>query len=352
MSGQMINTLDTSALGLVHDVQLDYYGKRAAAASGDNTVHIWDVTEGRQQLIGQLKGHEGPVWKVSWAHPRFGNLLATCSYDMKVIVWKEVNGQWQMAYVDTNHTASVNDIEFAPQEYGLRLACASSDGTVSVLSHAPDQQWHRQLIQAHPGGAQTVNWAPVVYRDGMPSGLPRLATGGCDNAVNVWKFENEMWCQDNPRFPHAHTDWVRDVAWRPDGSSVLATGSWDGNVLIWRQEMEGQPWRQICKMQPGGKVECLSWSVTGSIIAVSFGDGDSVLYREAHDGHYEEVGKINEQGYTEVAPKIAVGAVGAPPAGLGASLDGLGQAPQAQANNHVNAELAQQQQSVMDSFGM
>jgi len=348
MSGQMVGTLDTSALGLIHDVQLDYYAKRAAAASGDNTVHIWDVTDGRQQSIAVLRGHEGPVWKVSWAHPRFGNILATCGYDMKVIIWKEERGQWQMAHVDTNHTASVNDVEFAPQEYGLVAACASSDGTVSVLTYSPDGQWHRNVFQAHAGGAQTINWAPVNYRDGAPAGSVRLATGGCDNSVSIWKCEGEVWTPDNPRFPYAHTDWVRDVAFRPDSSSsVLATGSWDQTVIIWTQEMEGQAWRQVCKLQLPGKVECLSWSVTGSLLAVTCGDGESVLFKEAYDGLYEKMGDINEQGYTEVPTKTAPTS---PTAGIpGLVPDGNQAAPPAAS---LSNELAQQQQAVLDSFGM
>ena len=28
--------------------------------------------------------HEGPVWQVSWAHPKYGSILASCSYDRKV----------------------------------------------------------------------------------------------------------------------------------------------------------------------------------------------------------------------------------------------------------------------------
>ena len=28
--------------------------------------------------------HEGPVWQVAWAHPKFGSILASCSYDRKV----------------------------------------------------------------------------------------------------------------------------------------------------------------------------------------------------------------------------------------------------------------------------
>jgi len=49
--------------------------------------------------------HEGPVWQVTWAHPKFGNILASCSYDCKVIIWKETNG-WAKVKEHTVHTAS------------------------------------------------------------------------------------------------------------------------------------------------------------------------------------------------------------------------------------------------------
>lgn len=303
MAGQVLSSFDTSSLGLLHDVQLDYYGKRAAAASGDFTIHVWDITDGQQKPAGHLRGHEGPVWKVSWAHPKFGSLLASCSYDMKVIVWKEVSpGQWQMAYVDTSHAASVNDVEFAPHDHGLRLACASSDGTVSILTFAPHEQtWRRAVFQAHGAGAQAVSWTPVHHHNhdgGLPPSM-RLATGGCDNAVRVWKCEGEAWVQESPPLPVAHSDWIRAVAWRPDSSGVLATGGWDRTVVIWAQEVEGQPWRQVTKLTLAGKVEGLSWSVTGSLLAVSFGDGETAIYKEAYDGHYEETAKVSEVGLAE-----------------------------------------------------
>ena len=37
-----------------------------------------------------LAGHEGPVWQVSWGHPKFGGILASCSFDHRVIIWKEL----------------------------------------------------------------------------------------------------------------------------------------------------------------------------------------------------------------------------------------------------------------------
>lgn len=336
MSGQLLNTLDLNNL-VIHDVQLDYYGKRVAAAAADGSVHIWDVTDNQQKLVGQIKPHDGPVWKVAWAHPKFGGLLATCSYDMKVAVLKEVSSQWYIAYVDSSHAASVNSVAFSPWEFGLNLACASSDGTISILTHTPSQQWRRVSNFAHGGGAQTLSWMPASYRDGSLASPMRLATGGCDNSVRIWKCESDVWMQETPPLPSAHGDWVRDVAWRPDSSCVLASGSWDGSVIIWSQEMDGQPWRQLTKLALPGKVESLSWSVTGSQLAVSCAEGETMIYKELPDGHFEELGTCNEAGFTDkLAPAAAACAPGF----------------DAPAAPDPNSEAAAQKQAVLDAFGM
>ena len=75
----------------------------------DRSVRIFDVKDGTQSLAASLVGHEGPVWQVAWAHPRwtkqnfkmqakalrrFGNILASCSYDRRVLIWQENQGQW------------------------------------------------------------------------------------------------------------------------------------------------------------------------------------------------------------------------------------------------------------------
>lgn len=42
--------------------------------------------------LASLDSHEGPVWQVAWAHPKFGPILASASYDGKVIIWKNDGG--------------------------------------------------------------------------------------------------------------------------------------------------------------------------------------------------------------------------------------------------------------------
>ena len=33
--------------------------------------------------------HSGSVWRVTWAHPEYGQALATCSFDRTVGIWEE-----------------------------------------------------------------------------------------------------------------------------------------------------------------------------------------------------------------------------------------------------------------------
>ena len=49
---------------MVHDAQMDYYGTRLATCSSDRSIKIFEVKEGTQTKVADLKGHEGPVWQV------------------------------------------------------------------------------------------------------------------------------------------------------------------------------------------------------------------------------------------------------------------------------------------------
>ena len=144
---------------------------------------VFDLAGEQASQVAQLAGHEGPVWQVTWAHPKFGSLLASCSFDHKVIVWKEAQeSSWvqactsqcaqchapgdlqkpmrqlphMQAYSAPLHTASVNSVAFAPHELGLMLATASSDGSLSVLSYRQgDGAW--SAVQVTPF------WFPVWH---------------------------------------------------------------------------------------------------------------------------------------------------------------------------------------------
>ena len=43
-------------------------------------------------MTASWKSHYGSVWKVTWAHPEFSQVLATCSFDRTAAIWEEIPG--------------------------------------------------------------------------------------------------------------------------------------------------------------------------------------------------------------------------------------------------------------------
>ena len=134
-----IAQVDSQHDDMIHDSQFDYYAKRLATCSSDRTIKIFEVVGEKYLLSSTLTGHEGPVWQIAWAHPKFGVLLASCSYDGSVLIHREApQNTWSKVYEHKFHDSSVNSVAWAPHEFGLVLACASSDGRVSILEYKSD----------------------------------------------------------------------------------------------------------------------------------------------------------------------------------------------------------------------
>jgi len=295
-------SVDTQHEDMIHDVQPDYYGKRIATCSSDRTIKIFDSNHTQ---VAEIKGHAGPVWQVSWAHPKFGSILASWSYDKKVCVWKETSANaWTKIYEYDKHESSVNAIAWAPHEFGLCLAGASSDCTISVLTHQGDNSWDAfRIQQAHAIGVNAVSWAPAVSPGSLTNAtqptapIKRFVSGGCDNLVKIWRFyENENTWRTEQILEH-HTDWVRDVAWAPNiglPSSTIASCSQDGTVVIWTQESNATNWVKKVLPKFPDVVWRVSWSITGNILAVSGGDNKVTLWKESLDNEWKCISQLDE----------------------------------------------------------
>ncbi|KAM6499322.1 protein transporter SEC13 [Amanita muscaria] len=327
--------IETAHDDMIHDAQLDYYGKRLATCSSDRTVKVFDVIDGEAQRAGQgqtLKGHTGPVWQVAWAHPKYGHILASCSYDGKVLIWKEqqstASGGWSKVKEHTLHTASVNSVSWAPHELGAMLACASSDGKISVLTFKNDGQWGADLFDGHAIGCNAVSWAPAIVPGSLITpqtqtaqgqnpaaqtpAVKRFASAGCDNLVKIWGYRDDTQSWVEEEVLEGHTDWVRDVAWAPNiglPRSYIATTSQDRTVLIWTKDSPTSAWVKTAldpsstytssggASLPPGKfpdvVWRVSWSLAGNLLAVSCGDGKVTLWKENLKGVWECVSDMN-----------------------------------------------------------
>jgi protein transport protein SEC13 len=99
-----------------------------------------------------------------------------------------------------------------------------------------------------------------------------------------------------------HEDWVRDVAWCNNIGllhDVVASCSEDQKVRIWKRDATKDSWelsREIDIASPAWKV---SWSEVGNLLAVSGGDNIVHIYKEAPNGDFEAVSKVNDEGVLE-----------------------------------------------------
>jgi len=295
---------------MIHDASLDYYGRRLATSSSDKTIKIFEVEGESHKLIETLKGHEGAVWCVAWAHPKFGTLLASSSYDGKVLIWREQppsvqspggSGSWGKVFDFSLHTASVNMVSWAPHESGCLLASASSDGHVSVLEFR-DNSWTHQSFHAHGMGVNAVSWAPAASPGSLisanpgPGQLKRFATGGSDNAVKIWEYNQESKKYTLMQTLEGHTDWVRDVAWSPSilSKSYIASASQDKTVRIWTSDASNPAQWTHQHLEFDTVLWRVSWSLSGNILAISGGDNKVSLWKENLKGQWEKVKDIEE----------------------------------------------------------
>lgn len=137
-----VTTIDSLHEDMVHDCQFDYYSKKMATCSSDRTIKIFEISGDIYHCSATLSVHEGPVWQIAWAHPKFGVILASCSYDGSVIIQRELSqGNWSKLYELKLVESSINSISWAPHEYGLILACASSDGKVNIIEYK-NSSWY------------------------------------------------------------------------------------------------------------------------------------------------------------------------------------------------------------------
>ncbi|KAI8874479.1 WD40 repeat-like protein [Ramicandelaber brevisporus] len=299
---------DTGHTQMIHDGQLDYYGQRLATCSSDRRIMIWQVADKQQpaKLLKVIDEHTAPVWQVAWAHPKFGSILASCSHDKTVRIFKEIDGDWHN--IKTHIFAeSVSAIAWAPHELGPILACGVANGTAAVMTFTESGYWDVQTIDAHTAGCNTVAWMPSISygaasteQGSAPASLPmHFATGGCDNFVKIWNWNesNKEWVLEATL--DRHTNWVRDVAFAPDfgfPKQYLATCGQDRQVYIWSKDagsnqkewnpkpLKGEAFKDV--------VWRLSWSPSGNVLAVSSGDGTVSLWKESLAGEWEEIAEI------------------------------------------------------------
>ena len=188
------------------------------------------------------------------------------------------------------------------------------------MRHGDGDVWETDYIEDNTLGVNSVSWAPYnayLEEDDTTSGdndvdggsstgkVMRLVTGGCDNRIRFWKKSvtggsSSSWEEDAVILgtSTSHKDWVRDVAWAPSITprrNIVASCSEDGTVIIWTQLGGAEStWEPTLLHTFDAPVWRLSWSVTGSILAVSSGECEVTLWKQGLQGEWSQVSTVED----------------------------------------------------------
>ncbi|MEU5807902.1 TIR domain-containing protein [Streptomyces sp. NPDC047718] len=237
-------------------------GTQLATAGNDGVVRLWETRTGRrtQELLG--RGDR----LVSAAFSPVEPLLATASNDGDMYLWDPAGGEYMRELdAETEHVWAE-----AFNADGTLLATANDDDSVRV--------WFRptgspvSTLDAHRGRVRS-----IAFR----SDADVLATGCDDSYVRVWDARSGRLAAELGGNGLGHADRVYGVAYGPgSGGGWLASASWDGTVIVWRDG------RAALRLRGrGGRLWAVAAHPSRPLLAAS-GDDRSVCLWHAGTGEH------------------------------------------------------------------
>ena len=203
---RVLGTLPDMALALSFSPD----GSRIAVGSADNSIRIYEVGTGREQLV--IQQHADWVMSIAWSGD--GAHLASASRDRTARVYDATKGDLESSY--TAHQGPVFAVAFS--EDGKRVCSAGRDKKI----HFWDAKEGKAAGEI--GGFEDDIFKLVVFEK-------TVLSCSADKKIR----QHGMDKKDLIRTFSGHSDWVYSLA--IDGKSKrLASGSYDGEVRLWNLE--------------------------------------------------------------------------------------------------------------------
>lgn len=261
--GKVLQTL-SGIPGSVNSVSFSNDGRNLVAAAGEpglfGEARLYEIKEnGTQSVPTTFRGHRDSLYCARLSPD--GKVLATGGYDNTIKLWNVTDGK-ELRTLD-GHNGAVFELTFRAD--GKILASASGDRTVKLWDVATGQRLDTLKE------SQKELYALVFSPNGE-----RLAAAGVDNRIRVWRITSAAKEGENPLLisQFAHESPVLRLAWSADGRTLASAGE-DRLVKIWNAD--SMTIRQTLKKQPDW-ASGLAVSADGRTLVVGRIDGSVDIY--------------------------------------------------------------------------
>ncbi|KAI6107721.1 WD40-repeat-containing domain protein [Pisolithus croceorrhizus] len=184
-------------------------GSRAASASDDGDVRIWDTLDGGQ--VSCLKGHEGAVKSVEYSPD--SSFIVSGGSDATIRLWDAVTG-FNISTL-TGHKGCVNSAIFSSD--GCNIVSASEDSTLCIWDTLENKLL--ASLNGHSGPVTCVTF----LADGS-----RILSGSVDSTIRLWDLKTKSTVE----VLHCASAILSLAVSPPLQNPIFLSGSQDGVITI------------------------------------------------------------------------------------------------------------------------
>lgn len=229
---------------------------RLAVGLEDGSIQIWQIAQGTL-ILEDPKAHLSRVMTLAYS-PRDGNLLASGSWDTSAKLWRASDDGLSPQHIfhTDQDEYTIQSVAFSPT--GLTLATGLGNNEVHLFNVSNGFLLERLRV----GEPEYFVASLTVSADES-----MIAVGSSEGAVQVWRLLGEG-------DPMSRAEWLdvpepasstRSVAFSPVDSTILASGHKDGSVRIWNANTG----RIRFPSRVQGSIRSIAYSSDGTVLAVA-----------------------------------------------------------------------------------